>query len=104
MSGCPENSDSINLVECILCVYELKTPYVSRKVFVLQILNPVDCALNYRLESGTHLAILTRHGFFRSRDLKYDLVKKTPPRFSYANRTYARLFFKRNHPADINAQ
>ena len=59
----------------------------------------MDCDANSRLESGTQLIILTHHGCFWSRDLKYDLVKKTPSLFSYANMTYARLFVKHNYPA-----
>ena len=99
MSDRPNHSDSINLVGHVLCVYEKKSPFLRSRVLVPKSLNPVDHAGDSCLKSGTQLVILILHGCFRYHELKYNLGKKTPSRFLYADLTYARLFVYRNQVA-----
>ena len=99
MTDCPHNSDSIDLVERIFCIYEQEYPILRGQLFVPNILNPVDCAVDYCFKSVTELFILTHHGSFWSCELYNSLRKKTSPGFSNSNRTNASLFVKCDHVA-----
>ena len=55
MSDFPQNSDSIGIIEFVICIYEQEYPILRSQVFIPNILNSMDCAVNYPFKSGKEL-------------------------------------------------
>ena len=96
MMECPQHSDSVDLVERVSCIYEGKSWFLRGRLFVPNILNPVDCAFCSRFNSGKQLVILIQHGVFMTYDLYHNLRKKLSPSFSDSDQTKSRLISKHN--------
>ena len=94
MKKCTQNYDSIDIIERVFCIYDQNYPILRGQFFALNSFNPLDCAINSRFKSVTHLVILTHHGDFWYCDLYHNIRKKASPSLPNSDQNSSNVFVR----------